>query len=109
MTKRDEIIDLLESALRHSNWTKVHYALLELKSLTVESELNLRLAEDLATVKRQLGPNAQLAFELVAENNQIINIVYSVGFGSKHDHTMDVHGRGRHVQDAIDEAQNRRR
>ena len=109
MTDRDEIIRLLVEAgdccgcidsmkpLR-----PIMDALRVAQNMTFESELRLKLAEDHAEVKRALGPNAQVAFEVHATGDGILSGCYSVGIGSKHEHTFDVLGRGASVKEAIE-------
>jgi hypothetical protein len=110
MTEKDEVIRLLDVALRGSDKDTLRVATAEalslLKTMTLASELQLKLAEDVAEAKRSLGPNAQVAFEIVAGPAGVVGC-YSVGLGSKHSHTMDVHGRGASLQAAIQQAKGR--
>jgi hypothetical protein len=112
MTEKDEVIRKLEVALRYVDYhanncrDQINDALIALRAMTLASELQLKLAEDVAEAKRSLGPNAQVAFEIVAGPAGVVGC-YSVGLGSKHSHTMDVHGRGASLQAAIQQAKGR--
>lgn len=103
MTRLDTIRDLLTNALLFRRFDKVHEALSETSRATPETEMAYRICEDVRQVQKQLGPSAQLAVEFTAADG-MIGIAYSVGFGSKHAHTFDVHGRGTTLQEAIDAA-----
>ncbi len=108
MTDRDEVIRLLVEAgdccgcidsmkpLR-----PIMDALRVAQSMTFESELRLKLAEDLAVAKKALGSNVEMAFEVNFARDGL-TVCYSVGFGSKHQHTFDVYGRGATIEEAIE-------
>ena len=107
MTDRDEIIRELEIAVfwieaGETGGDAIRNALRMARQMTFESELRLKLAEDHAEVKRAFGPNAQVAFEVHATGDGILSGCYSVGIGSKHEHTFDVLGRGASVKEAIE-------
>jgi len=103
MTQLDELRDLLTHALLYRRFERVHEALLTLGQMTPLSEMQMRLAEEYAELRSILGQNAQLTIEFTM-SSEGSGVCYSVGFGSKHAHTFDVHGRGATLREAIDAA-----
>ena len=104
MTERHEILRLLEAALTAISPTRKQDLIYDARAvalaMTAHSEMALQLQEDIVHARSILGPAAEVSFELTKAGP-----CYSVGFGSKHAHTMDVHGRGATLADAIADAQ----
>jgi len=104
MTERDEIVRLLIEARRHSDtgaaYDLIQEALAKARTLDTIEELRLRMAENLAEVRKVFGSSATLGFEITCIADRV-DITYSVGRDQRDSFAMTVDGRGATLAQAI--------